>query len=286
VTIATTSADLPFRGINNKREVQRYLIGAEGEFDAFGKTARWDIYGQYGRADLREQLRDIQNIARINAARDAALHRRAALSHGIDTVPDQRRCQPEQQRSRMRAAEPPRSRRRQSAAIDYVLGDPRRDQVLEQTVAGVNFSATPFATWAGDVSVAIGAEYRKEEVSGFVPDEFQPVPIRDANGNVTGATNRFSVGNYLPSFGSFDVKEAYLETVVPLGLGLEVNGACGRPTIQPQVTSRHGRWAPLGSRSMISACVPRVRVTSGRLTSTICSRQARPTATRSATLAS
>jgi hypothetical protein len=78
VTIATTSADLPFRGINNKREVQRYLIGAEGEFDAFGKTARWDIYGQYGRADLREQLRDIQNIARINAARDAALHRRAA----------------------------------------------------------------------------------------------------------------------------------------------------------------------------------------------------------------
>jgi hypothetical protein len=65
-------------GINNKREVQRYLIGAEGEFDAFGKTARWDVYGQYGRADLREQLRDIQNIARINAARDAAFAPRAA----------------------------------------------------------------------------------------------------------------------------------------------------------------------------------------------------------------
>ncbi|MDZ4366378.1 MAG: TonB-dependent receptor plug domain-containing protein, partial [Afipia sp.] len=68
VTVATTSADLPFRGINNEREVQRYLIGAEGEFDAFGKSARWDIYAQYGRADVREQLRDIQNIARINAA--------------------------------------------------------------------------------------------------------------------------------------------------------------------------------------------------------------------------
>ncbi len=226
VTVATTSADLPFRGINNKREVQRYLIGAEGEFEAFGNPARWDVYGQYGRADLREQLRDIQNIARINAARDAAF---APAGSGfpagsiqclinVDANPNNNdpACVP-LNRLGLGVANP--------AAIDYVLGDPRRDQVLEQSVAGVNFSATPFATWAGDVSVAIGAEYRKEEVRGFVPEEFQPVPIRDANGNVTGATNRFSVGNYLPSFGSYDVKEAYLETVVPLGLGLEFNGA-------------------------------------------------------------
>ena len=51
VTFATTAADLPFRAINNRREVQRYVIGAEGDFEAFGNTARWDVYGQYGRAD-------------------------------------------------------------------------------------------------------------------------------------------------------------------------------------------------------------------------------------------
>jgi outer membrane receptor protein involved in Fe transport len=33
------------------------------------------------------------------------------------------------------------------------------------------------------------------------------------------------VGNFPPTFGSYHVKEAYLETVVPLGLGLEFNGA-------------------------------------------------------------
>ena len=226
VTIATTSADLPFRVANNKREVQRYLIGAEGEFDAFGRVARWDVYGQYGRADLREQLRNIQNIPRINAARDAAF---APAGSGfpvgsiqclinVDANPNNNdpNCVP-LNRLGLGVANP--------AAIAYVLGDPRRDQVLEQTMAGVNLSATPFATWAGDVSVAIGAEYRKEEVRGFVPDEFRPVPILDAKGNVTGATNRWSVGNYLPTFGSYDVKEAYLETVVPLGLGLEFNGA-------------------------------------------------------------
>ncbi len=236
VTIATTSADLPGRGIDNKRKVQRYLVGAQGEFDAFGNTARWDIFGQYSRAELREQLRDIQNVARINAARDAAF---APAGFGFptgsiqclinvdliaagqpnagqpNTANNDPACVP-LNRLGLGVADP--------AAIDYVLGDPYRDQVIEQTVIGANFSATPFATWAGDVSIAIGAEYRKEEVKGFVPDEFQPVPII-TNGNVTGATNRWSVGNYLPSFGSYDVKEAYFETVVPLGFGLEFNGA-------------------------------------------------------------
>ncbi len=226
VTIATTSADLPFRGINNQREVQRYLAGAEGEFDAFGKTAHWDVYAQYGRADLREQLRDIQNIGRINAARDAAF---APAGSGFPAGSIQCLINVDANPNNNDPACVPLNRLglgvADQAAIDYVLGDPRRDQKLEQMVVGANFSATPFATWAGDVSVAIGGEYRKEEVSGFVPDEFQPVPIKDANGNVIGASNRWSVGNYLPSFGSYDVKEAYLETLVPLGLGLEFNGA-------------------------------------------------------------
>ncbi|WP_293643141.1 TonB-dependent receptor plug domain-containing protein [Sphingopyxis sp. RIFCSPHIGHO2_12_FULL_65_19] len=226
VTIATTSADLPGRGIDNKRKVQRYLIGAQGDFDAFGKTARWDIFGQYSRAELREQLRDIQNIARINAARDAAFAPAGSgfpagsiqclINVDADPLNNDSACVP-LNRLGLGVADP--------AAIDYVLGDPYRDQVIEQTVIGANFSATPFATWAGDVSVAIGAEYRKEEVKGFVPEEFQPLQLTDANGNVTGARNLWSVGNYLPSFGSYDVKEAYLETVIPLGFGLEFNGA-------------------------------------------------------------
>ena len=226
VTIATTSADLPGRGIDNERSVQRYLVGAQGEFDAFGKVARWDVYGQYGRAQLREQLRDIQNVARINAARDAAFAPAGSgyatgsiqclINVDASTTNNDPACIP-LNRLGLNVANP--------AAIDYVLGDPYRDQTIEQTMVGANFSATPFATWAGDVSIAVGGEYRKEQVKGFVPDEFQPVPIRDASGNVTGATNRWSVGNYLPSFGSYNVKEAYLETVIPLGLGLEFNGA-------------------------------------------------------------
>jgi outer membrane receptor protein involved in Fe transport len=227
VTLATTAADLPYRAVANKREVQRYAIGAEGDAEVFGKRATWNIFGQYGRADLREQLRDVMNIARMNNA-TAAVFAPAGNAAGyaagsiqclvnVDSVTtnDDRACVP-LNRLGIGVANP--------AAIGYVLGNPYRDEVVEQYNAGFNVSLTPLRTWAGDVSVALGAEYRKEQISGFVPAEFQPLSTTDAAGRPT-TSNRWSVGNYLPTNGSFNVKEAYVETVVPLGFGLEFNGA-------------------------------------------------------------
>jgi len=247
ISITTTAADLPFRGINNKREVQRYVIGAEGDFEAFGKSARWDVYGQYGRSDLREQLRNIMHVSRMAQATNAAFAPvgnaggyaagsiQCLINVDAITTNNDAACVP-LNRLGLGVADP--------AAIDYVLGDPYRKQVLEQFVTGANLSMTPFATWAGDVSIAIGAEYRKEKIRGSVPEEFQPV--FNANGTTT---NRWSVGNYLPFKGSYNVKEAYLETVVPLGLGLEFNGAVRATDYSTSgyVTTWKlgGTWAPI-----------------------------------------
>jgi outer membrane receptor protein involved in Fe transport len=60
------------------------------------------------------------------------------------------------------------------------------------------------------VSIATGIEHRKEEVSGFVPQEFR---------------SGWFVGNYLPTFGSYKVTEGYVETVVPVWEGLDLNAA-------------------------------------------------------------
>ena len=222
VSVTTTAADLPFRGINNERKVQRYVVGAEGEFDAFDQPARWDIYGQYSRSDLHEQLRNIMNITRLSQATNAAFAPagntggyaagsiQCLVNVDASATNDDPGCVP-LNRLGLGVANP--------AAIDYALGDPYRDQVMEQFVTGANLSMTPFATWAGDVSIAVGGEYREEKIRGSVPTEFQPVVT------ATGTTNRWSVGNYLPFTGKYNVKEAYLETVVPLGLGLEFNGA-------------------------------------------------------------
>ena len=227
VTLATTAADLPFRAISNTREVQRYALGAEGSVDVFGKSASWNLYGQYGRAKLREQLQNVMNVTRMNNA-TAAVFAPAGNTGGYaagsiqclinvdaSTTNNDAGCVP-LNRLGVGVANP--------AAINYVLGSPYRDEVVEQYNAAFNVSVTPFRTWAGDVSVAMGAEYRKEQISGYVPAEFQPVSTVDATGRPT-TTNRWSVGNYLPTNGSYNVKEAYLETVIPLGLGLEFNGA-------------------------------------------------------------
>ena len=209
VVIGTTAVDLPFRKIDNDRELQRYTLGAEGGFQAFGRKAAWNAYAQYGQADVREQLRDIQNTSRVALAADAVF---APAGNAIGVPAGTIVC-------RSTLTNPgngcqPLNRLgigvTSQAAIDYVLGDPYRDQKIKQTVVGANLSVSPFATWGGDVSIAVGGEYRKEELSGAVPTEFR---------------SGWQVGNFLPSFGSFDVKEAFLETVVPLGWGAEFNGA-------------------------------------------------------------
>lgn len=222
VSVTTTAADLPFRGINNERKVQRYVVGAEGNFDAFGRDARWDVFAQYSRSDLHEQLRNIMNNARManatasafapagNAGGYATGSIQCLINVDASTTNNDPNCVP-LNRLGVGVANP--------AAIDYALGDPYRDQVMEQFVTGANLSLTPFATWAGDVSIAVGGEYREEKIRGSVPTEFQPIVT------TTGTTNQWSVGNYLPFTGKYNVKEAYLETVVPLGLGLEFNGA-------------------------------------------------------------
>ena len=222
VTLATTAVDLPFRGIDNERKVQRYVVGANGDFDAFGKAAHWEVYAQYGRSDLREQLRNIMNNTRMANA-TAAAYAPAGNARGYATGSIQCLVNVDASTTNDDAACVPLNRMgvgvASADAIKYVLGDPYRDQVMEQYVAGTNWSVTPFATWAGDVSVSFGGEVRKEKIRGTVPTQYQPIVT------TTGTTNAWSVGNYLPFSGEYSVKEAYLETVVPLGLGIEFNGA-------------------------------------------------------------
>ena len=224
VTLATTGADMPYRGVNNTRSVQRYLIGAAGTFEAFGKTAHWDIYGQYGRTYMHEQLTNIQNTQNLLNATDAVF---APAGNALGVAAGTIVC-----RSSLTAPTNgciPLNRLgigvANTAAFGYVLGNPERTEIAQQKVAGINLAVTPFATWAGDVSVSVGAEWREESIRGSVPLQYQPTINRDANGVAISTTNTWSVGNYLPTNGRYNVKEAYFETVVPLGLGLEFNGA-------------------------------------------------------------
>lgn len=70
-TLGSTNADLPIRTNDTRREVQRYVVGANGTFDVFNRTVRWDAYYQKGIADTREAAVGITNNARLALAQDA-----------------------------------------------------------------------------------------------------------------------------------------------------------------------------------------------------------------------
>jgi len=195
--LGSMHADLPIISTVNERTVHRYVFGGDGNFQALGSEWRWDAYYQKGINEVTSTAPDVtikSNFAQAtDAVRDADgnIVCRSTLTHpndgcvpynlmgiGVNSV----------------------------AALDYVLGDARRDERFTQDVAAVSLQGEPFGLWAGPVSAAIGAEYRREAVTGSA----DPISLQ----------NGYFAGNYLPTKGSYDVTEAFLETVVPLAKDL------------------------------------------------------------------
>lgn len=170
---------------------------------------RWDAYYQYGRTELDVALRNTTNRANftraIDAVRDPATGRIVCRSTLTDPSNG---CVPLNIFG-IGVADP--------AAIRYVQGVATQALTLTEDAGAVSISGDPFDTWAGPVSTVLGVEYRKEEISGTAD------PISVVNG--------FFTGNFKPTTGDYDVKEAFFETVVPLARDmpalhrLEFNGA-------------------------------------------------------------
>jgi len=202
--MGTTNAGIPAAGSDNEREVNRYIIGADGDFALLGRDWHWDTYAQRGVAKLDEQLVNTWNNARMALAQDAVVHPTTGqiVCRSSIAAPDNG-CVPINRIGIGGVTQ---------AALDYIIpSDPYREQELTQDVAAFNFSTNNvFSTWAGPVSLAFGAEYREEKIDGFVEQQYQA---------------GWLYGNYLVTKGDYDVTEGYVETVVPLWDGLDFNGA-------------------------------------------------------------
>lgn len=226
IQIGTSNIFLPPQGSDNTRQVFRYVAGGRGEFAVGSSDWNWDGYYQLGKTKSNELLTNAWNIARMANATDAVVA--AAGNVGgyapgtvvcrinVDTnaTNDDRGCVPLNRIGTNGAS---------AAAIDYVLYNglqPLRKQELKQEVAAINFSTNNLLDlWAGPISIAFGGEYRKESVTGSVDSLFRPSVT---NGVTTGT---WIYGNYLPTIGRYNVKEAFLETIVPIFKGMDFNGA-------------------------------------------------------------
>lgn len=201
--MGSTNADMGrFLG-DYRRTVSRITGGLDGKFDVFGTNWKWDGYIQemensldprtYNDGITSNYFNAIDSVS-VNgvptcANRDPSCVPYNLFGTGVNSA----------------------------AALAYVEGVASMHQVLRQDVGAVNVNGEPFHSWAGPVSIAVGAEHRIEEASGFT----------DA---IDNATNFFA-GNYHPTNGRYSVSEGYLETVVPLARDLpgaqelDLNGA-------------------------------------------------------------
>ncbi len=190
-----------FSRLNNE-----YVIGAKGKFNAFDTKWSWDVYGETGFAKASINDPPQINSANFAAAMDAVrgpngqiVCRNAATNPG---------CVAFNVFGTDVASE---------AALNYVMGSPHLTQRMGQQVVGGSTTGEPFSSWAGPISLAVSAEWRRDSVRSIND------PISDIRGWFSTNTVGFNAHQ--------SVVEGALETVVPLAKGtswaksLDVNAA-------------------------------------------------------------
>ena len=199
--VGTWNQDIGKLEVRNGIDTYRGVIGLEGKL---GGSWTWNAYGQYGRTDATNAVGNETITARYNQAIDAVRD----ASGAIVCRNPANGCVPLNILGTGVASR---------AAIDWSTGTAFRQSRIEQAVAAASVQGEPFSTWAGPVSVAVGAEYRKESTH----ETADPLSI----------TSSYFSGNFKPTNGSYNVKEAFFETVIPLAKdvpflrSLELNGA-------------------------------------------------------------
>jgi outer membrane receptor protein involved in Fe transport len=128
------------------------------------------------------------------------------------------------------------------AAIDWITQDISQKQIVEEHVADVAISGSPFNDWAGPVSMAFGAAWRQEAFSQAVypielhegadiPPNTPALGYRGLPAVYAGASNIFERGPSAAPSGGYKVKEAFAEmqfpllSEKPLAQGLDLNTA-------------------------------------------------------------
>ncbi len=197
VTIGSSNRDMGMIGQDNERWTNRMVVGVNGSFEGFNTDWTWDAYYQMGISRNSERATNSRIEGRYRASLDSVRHPttnsiicRSTLTNPTDG------CIP---------YNPFGVGVNSAAQLDYVLENSYRYQKFTQDVMAASIQGEPFSTWAGPVSVATGAEHRKEESVGI--------------NSALDQQRVFFGGNYQPTFGEYSVTEGFLETIIPLAKG-------------------------------------------------------------------
>jgi iron complex outermembrane receptor protein len=214
-TEGTTNSGFPTAGSLNGREAYRFLGGFDGTTNVLSTDWKWDLNGQISWVDDHEEITNAWNNAKLALAQDAVVApagNTAGIAPGTivcrsTLTSPANGCVPISRVGLNGGLQSPAAFQQ---GLNYVLGNPFRNERLSEQDYSFNVSGSPFDLWAGPVSFASGAEWRLESVNGFVPSQYN---------------SGWLYGNYLVNKGHYSVAETYLETVVPIIQGMDFNGA-------------------------------------------------------------
>ena len=194
-TMGTSAMNTGLPSLTTWRKLARTVFSLDGRF---GDGWTWNAYYQRGRSQAKSIGELITHIARFNAAVDAvrAPNGQVVCRVNNDANPanDMRGCIPINVFGVGVASK---------EAIEYTSGLDTYQLIRNwQNVIAASISGEPFAVPAGPVSLAAGAEYRKESAFGIADSE--------------SLVNAFFAGNPKGFSGKYNVKEGFAEVVVPL----------------------------------------------------------------------
>ena len=204
-TLGSTNQNLGNSHYTLDRQLTRYLVGANG---SFGGNWSWETYAQRGITKFVQDAGNDPNIAHYNLAIDAVQSPSGAIVCRSTLTAPTNGCVPLNLFGVSTISAAQRS---------YLLGNSHQPITFIQDVASATLRGEPLSVPAGKVSIAAGLEYRRESYS--------------ATSDALSQGLTYYLGNYQPSNGNFDVKEGFVETVVPivrdlpLVKALDFNGA-------------------------------------------------------------
>lgn len=198
------------------RTQRRFVLGAEGKFALFGKDWSYDAYVTHGENKTNLDAFNMTLNARYNAAIDAvrAPDGRIVCRNPVAAASG---CVP----LNIIGDNPI-----DPAAWAYIAPEngPRQRTKQSQDVGSFNINGELFEGWAGPVSLATGAEYRREKYrvrgdaygNGVMPSSpnnamYPADPLLN-----TTVGNNWYAGNFHAGEGSYNVREAYVELNIPV----------------------------------------------------------------------
>ena len=206
-TLGRVYRDILMFRFNGDRDNKEGAFGIDGNF---GDGWKYSAHFSHGEQGEKQELSNSRLAGNFDRAIDAVFSGGqivCAVNADADPTNNDAACRPLNIIGVGNAS---------AEAIDYVTGTQGSRSTQPLDSGGVELQGTPFSTWAGPVSFAIGAEARWEKLK--------------SSRDLETRTGDFGLPVYTSDLnGGFNVKEAFGEIVVPLLdariIKLEFNGA-------------------------------------------------------------